>query len=644
MLNIANRLFIPTSTQALLWDMDGVLIDSLRLDLTVCNQLLHQYVGDQVTVSNEFIRSIFAYDAELFWKKILVFVEETYAIANADQWLEPLLTHFNHARQTSVFPLNPGIQDILIAVRSTSLKMAVVSNNSTAEVQGILTRCGILEYFDAVVGNDIQQVEKKPAPDTYLLAAQLLEVNPERCVAIEDSLVGMEAGHRAACHTVGVATGSADFGVLEQSPHAHQIYSSFELCQLMMQFGDVRKKRLTTPNEFVSHAIEHIAWRLGVEIILQWNNNNWQELGMQLGKHIQNFERYGRTVGVALGMIDDGSAEVMVEIGADAPSLTLDTIANLELDWFLSLRCEQLTNGTPLVKLMQGLVKGLEARMRVKICNVEDPHHAWEGVFRAIGIALNKIFTPQHPAALPVESTSAIIENLSSEAELKILSKSLHASKVWRGTAESHVMVAVDFSKQLPNHFSFQVSPTIEVSELPYLLEHLATAAGFTMQVEFQATVLSSSHVVLEDTALVLGRALLEILTLRMNDWGVNGAGSSLHTLADMEGQPIRVGISVEGRKFWRFVPFQESYPAFKQRFLIGQNVYQHLRSEDLDDFLDGLSGGLVCSIMVHLQEKMTPQEGWPFIFSQLGESLREVFARNPYRKGVPPGVKATLA
>jgi imidazoleglycerol phosphate dehydratase HisB len=202
----------------------------------------------------------------------------------------------------------------------------------------------------------------------------------------------------------------------------------------------------------------------------------------------------------------------------------------------------------------------------------------------------------------------------------------------------------VDFSQQLPNRFTFNVAPTIEVNEFPQLLELLAQEAGFTLQVEFNAKILSSSHVVLEDTALVLGRALLEILMLRMKQGGVNGAGSSIHTLQDLKEQAIRVGISVEGRKFWKLVPFKDSLDKIKKEFIIGHTIYQKLRSEDMDDFLDGLAGGLACSIILHIEEIIHPTIGWPLIFKNLGKALKQVFSSNPYRKGVPPGVKATLS
>jgi HAD superfamily hydrolase (TIGR01509 family) len=633
---IAERLWIPADTQAILWDMDGVLIDSLSLDLVVCNQLLEQHFCKHVTVSKQFINSIFAYDSQKFWELILAFVEKTYNIPEVMKPLDKILAAFNQARRNCVFELNPGILEIIKGAKS--LKMAVVSNNPTVDVEEILKRCGIVNYFDSVVGNDIQKVAKKPAPDTYLLAAHLLGVNPEKCVVIEDSLIGAEAGYNAKCYTIGVATGGTEFDALEQ--WAQYVYYSFEINLLSLKFGDVRKKKIITPNEFVSHAIEHIAWRLGVEIDLNWHNNDWLTLGETLGRQIREFQVQEK-LGVALGMIDDGSAEVFIEI-SDKPALRLDAIANLDLDWFLSLRCEQVASGKPLVELAQGLAQGIGAQISIKVCSVEDPHHTWEGIFRSIGIALNKIFTPKHPAALPFDNI--IEENVSQGDEISVLAKSLHYSKVLRGTAESHVVVSVDFSKQRPNSFIFNVAANINVSELHQLLEMLAEEAGFTLQIEFNATVLSSSHVVLEDIALVLGKALLEILTLRMLQWGVNGAGSSISTMQDIEMQAIRVGISVEGRKFWKFVPFEVSLDKVRQDFILGHNIYEHLRSEDLDDFLDGLSGGLACSIIIHIKELIEPNKGWQLLFQNLGKALKEVFALNPYRKGVPPGVKAVLS
>ncbi len=391
--------------------------------------------------------------------------------------------------------------------------------------------------------------------------------------------------------------------------------------EIKLQFGDVREKSISTKDDFVSHMVEHIAWRLGMKISLSWENEDWFSLGKSLGNEIKKFPSRENS-GVALGMIDDGGAEIKIELGKTG--VQISTTKNINLDWFLSERCEQLSSGKPLVTLLEGLSEGLEARIEVMMCNFEDPHHTWEGIYRGVGIALSKIFTPINVNNEPKES-------------------SYYYALTSRGTAETGVSIGVDFSKNRPNTFSIKVNNSINVNGVEKLLKYFAEKCGFTMQVDFNSKMLSSSHVVMEDIGLVLGKTLLEILKVRMEQYGVNGAGSSLQTTRDFTEKNVRVGVSIEGRKFWRFVPFSTNYQELKEKFLIGQNVYTNLRSEDLDDFIDGLSGGLSGSIMINLIDYKDVESAWVEIFGELGVALKEVFEPNFYRKGVPPGVKATL-
>jgi imidazoleglycerol phosphate dehydratase HisB len=159
-----------------------------------------------------------------------------------------------------------------------------------------------------------------------------------------------------------------------------------------LAFGDVRSKRIETPNDFVSHMIEHIAWRLGCSIDLQWPGDDCRLLGRMLGARIGSFTPV-RQAAAAQGMLDDGSAEARIALG-EAGGLEIRAAETVDLEWFLSLRCEQLPSGRLLVDLLTGLAEGLPAKLTVAVCNHEDTHHTWEGVFRAVGVALNKIYAP----------------------------------------------------------------------------------------------------------------------------------------------------------------------------------------------------------------------------------------------------------
>ena len=263
---LANRLRLTDNIRAILWDMDGVLLDTLGLDVTVCNEIVKKTFGDHVGLSREYIRSIFAYHPEEFWRRLLEHVGREFGVSVPEDGGEKMISRYLEARNNESFQANPGIVEILKSAREQGVKCAVVSNNNTADVEKIVGQAGLSEYFHMIVGNDIEKLEKKPAPDTYLFAARTMGIVPCDCAVVEDSTVGAEAGGRAGCFTVGVCTGSADFKDLEASPWTSRVHTSFTPTEISLDFGPVTEKRIATPNDFVSHMVEHIAWRLGCSI------------------------------------------------------------------------------------------------------------------------------------------------------------------------------------------------------------------------------------------------------------------------------------------------------------------------------------------------------------------------------------------
>ncbi|MGN7611021.1 HAD-IA family hydrolase [Magnetococcales bacterium HHB-1] len=645
-ITLANRILIPKKAQAILWDMDGVLIDSLGFDYVVCNELVQNHLGEEIHLPDAFIQSIFAYHPPEFWKRISAYIEKNFKISVNDDQLEIILQAYETQRQARAFDVNPGIEDILQAAKKKGLKLAVVSNNPTTDVIELLERSKIDHYFDKIIGNDLKNLKKKPAPDTYLFAAKKLGVKQKRCVVIEDSSIGIEAGSRAKCHTIAVAMGGEKHDLLSKSPYTNQAYKNFDTFQTQLRFGNVLDKKIDTPNDFVSHMVEHIAWRLGTGINLSWNNDNWVELGKELGSTLRKIP-HKKKFSATLGMIDDGSAEVSINMSTKKAGVTFKEVPAIDLKWFLNLRCEQLHSGQPLVALLQGLAQALNAHFKITICSAEDPHHTWEGIFRSIGIALAGLnFTPEQTDSPPSIDT----KNTPPKKDLGsiiISEKRTDYCQLLRKTAESEISLTVDFNRTTENHFIFEVADSIKVDNFAILLEALAKEAGFSLQVTFKALALSSSHVVLEDTAMVLGRALLEILKERMENEGANCAGSSFQTLKELNSQKIRLGISVEGRKFCRFAPLSNTFAYLREHFLIGKTILDHIRAEDLDDFLDGFAGGMLCSLMIHFEKvpvkNKAVEKGWIEIFSHMGVALKQVFEVNPNRRGVPAGVKATL-
>ncbi|WP_046471902.1 HAD family hydrolase [Allosalinactinospora lopnorensis] len=98
--------------------------------------------------------------------------------------------------------LRPGAKELVAAVAGSGVPMALVTSTERSVLDAAIGGIGV-ESFDLTVAGD--EVERnKPAPDPYLKAARLLGVDPARCVAFEDSAVGVASACAAGCVTVAV--------------------------------------------------------------------------------------------------------------------------------------------------------------------------------------------------------------------------------------------------------------------------------------------------------------------------------------------------------------------------------------------------------------------------------------------------------
>ena len=95
----------------------------------------------------------------------------------------------------------PGIRDFLTWLNGRNVKTAVASSSNTSS--GLAKRFDLSKHFQAIIDGNMK-LPRKPAPDTFLLAAKMLGVDPSECIVFEDSLAGIGAAVNAGMPVVAV--------------------------------------------------------------------------------------------------------------------------------------------------------------------------------------------------------------------------------------------------------------------------------------------------------------------------------------------------------------------------------------------------------------------------------------------------------
>lgn len=182
---------------AVLWDMDGTLLDSEKLwDIPLYEAA--ERLGGQLSLA--------ARQAMVGSN-----VPTTLDILFADLGLEPDpdertdTARFIDKRMAEIMasplPWQPGAVDALALVRSTGLPTALVTSTERALTELALDTIG-RSHFDVIICGDEVDGRNKPHPEPYLRAANLLGVAPTHSLAIEDSPTGVTSATAAGCHVI----------------------------------------------------------------------------------------------------------------------------------------------------------------------------------------------------------------------------------------------------------------------------------------------------------------------------------------------------------------------------------------------------------------------------------------------------------
>jgi beta-phosphoglucomutase len=185
---------------AVLWDLDGTLIDSGELHYDAWREVL-------AGLGRPFDKGLFAHS---FGKRNDTILRELLHVGGSDEEIQRIgddkeQRYRNLVRRHGV-PLLPGALRWLHRLKEGGWRQAVATSAPLANVDATLEPLGLRDQFDAVVSAD-EVGRGKPDPLVFLTAAERIGMAPGCCVVVEDAPAGLEGARRGGMASIGVLSG-----------------------------------------------------------------------------------------------------------------------------------------------------------------------------------------------------------------------------------------------------------------------------------------------------------------------------------------------------------------------------------------------------------------------------------------------------
>ncbi len=212
-----------TGTSVVIFDMDGTLLDT---EGTYCRAYIAGMKRCGGSFGAEEYFQQFAGRDNAHIEKIL---GETLTSGMRGLLPEYWREEFEQLLTEEGVHTKPGVLDILTALRSAGVRLALASSSDRAHVDSLLRAAGLAGFFEAIIGGD-EVPAGKPAPDLFLSVARRLAVLPASCLVVEDSVAGVRAAH------------AAGMAVVMVPDHVRPDHQTAELaCEIAATLGECRR-------------------------------------------------------------------------------------------------------------------------------------------------------------------------------------------------------------------------------------------------------------------------------------------------------------------------------------------------------------------------------------------------------------------
>jgi len=188
------------SIEAVIFDMDGVLIDAKEWHYSALNRALALF---GYTIDHE--AHLERFDGLPTKTKLEMLSQELNLPRSLHRFINRMKQHYTN--EIIAESLKPNHDHVYATwrLRMEGLKLAVASNSIRATVEFMIRKAELTKYFEYLLSNE-DVVDPKPSPLIYERAMDLLGVNPENTLIVEDSPFGLQAAYASGAHVLQVAS------------------------------------------------------------------------------------------------------------------------------------------------------------------------------------------------------------------------------------------------------------------------------------------------------------------------------------------------------------------------------------------------------------------------------------------------------
>jgi beta-phosphoglucomutase-like phosphatase (HAD superfamily) len=217
--------------KAVIFDLDGTILDTERLWLDANYHILHSYAShlDQIQ-KDEIITQLSGLSLHENWRLLQRHCSVSMSIEEIGQKKSD---YVRSVYETAGIAFIPYFEDFHDKVEKYGLKHAIATNSSQAGVDKIVSIVPLHHYFAEHIYT-IDRVHKifKPQPDIFLYVANRLGVQPQDCIVIEDSFLGIAAAKAAGMYCIAINTGK-NRDLLWQADEIVECYREIDLDRLL---------------------------------------------------------------------------------------------------------------------------------------------------------------------------------------------------------------------------------------------------------------------------------------------------------------------------------------------------------------------------------------------------------------------------